>query len=488
MIFNMVGGGGGKSSGAFSWGKYNVSNIPVVVGEYTAIEYIEFPDSLNGFYGFGTLTPSTLFVSASITFALNDCESLTRGNYFFYGSNEMLSGYVDSGNLIIDVDGVEVLNTPIDNNKHTLTLNLNNILLDGVEVATDIGLSDILTDSETSLTKMYLMDIGSNIPQGKYYAVTIETTSGTYDYLPYKNSEGIGYFYSPNSDTSPLSNLIDASDNEGSPVEFNLGSELIENIKEDLIEYIVDDSENAYPDGAVHTDGYWYERAAVVNTEGMYCWEKKEVIITYPEITGSGVTITQTSNVYSVTTSSSSGWANHKLMTPTISLGDGESVDIYHIVGATGHTYQMGFTASTPTAYSDHVIAFKIDGSTMYQVTGSTNVASYGTCAAGDVIHLELKDGTLSVYRNDAILFSASLSLSEYVFSAWFYGASKNGGSYEIVVNTAPTLGYVLSDNINTYPYDDYHTDGYYYKLLENNIPYDESVEQYRNKILNTAY
>ena len=63
-------------------------------------------------------------------------------------------------------------------------------------------------------------------------------------------------------------------------------------------------------------------------TEGMYCWAKKEVIATYPEITGSGVTITQSGNVYSVTTSSASGWANHKFMTPTISLGDGESIDI----------------------------------------------------------------------------------------------------------------------------------------------------------------
>ena len=31
-------------------------------------------------------------------------------------------------------------------------------------------------------------------------------------------------------------------------------------VKDDFIEYIVDDFGNAYPNGAIHTDGYWYEK------------------------------------------------------------------------------------------------------------------------------------------------------------------------------------------------------------------------------------
>ena len=92
----------------YAWGKYNASYEPIMVGEHRGVEYIhyEYGASWDGLYD------TTDFISATIDFALDNPED---GGYLITGSNGDLLVSVESGYLIADIRGNEVLNIEIDN-------------------------------------------------------------------------------------------------------------------------------------------------------------------------------------------------------------------------------------------------------------------------------------------------------------------------------------------------------------------------------------
>lgn len=103
--------------------------------------------------------------------------------------------------------------------------------------------------------------------------------------------------------------------------------------------------------------------------------------------------------------------------------------------------------------------------------------------------------GTVYFYVNGSMVYSAAnstaYSLSEN-FNIGSQGASLYFTGYLDQVRVSNTarwtsnfappansvdtepIEYALSDDLNTYPQDGYHTDGYYYRLMENDIQWDE--------------
>ena len=75
-------------------------------------------------------------------------------------------------------------------------------------------------------------------------------------------------------------NINNLSDSIGTKLSLNGGNYTgnkptgeYEIVADSLIEYIIDDSPNKYPNGEVHTDGFFYRYAP----EGLYAWKKNEI-------------------------------------------------------------------------------------------------------------------------------------------------------------------------------------------------------------------
>ena len=94
-------------------------------------------------------------------------------------------------------------------------------------------------------------------------------------------------------------NINNLSDSIGTKLPLNGGNYTgnkptgeYEIVADSLIEYIIDDSPNKYPNGEVHTDGFFYRYAP----EGLYAWKKYEytngIYLTNPKITSAYISST----------------------------------------------------------------------------------------------------------------------------------------------------------------------------------------------------
>lgn len=159
----------------------------------------------------------------------------------------------------------------------------------------------------------------------------------------------------------------------------------------EMIEYVVDDSRNAYPDGAVHTDGYWYER---VDKEGLFVWEKRD--LNYEnEIFLSGEA---TNGVYTQGSQDGSYVWNEGdfFVFNTNAVGNG----YYIITSAPNPRDDLVFTINgvtytiTHTAFGDFSIEADIESSFNFSFSSSIG--------AGDFISYILDDNE-STYPNNGI-------------------------------------------------------------------------------------
>lgn len=126
----------------------------------------------------------------------------------------------------------------------------------------DIGLGEsinniALANDGTSIDiyvkeNLYIKEDGTIGVQGEPYS-TVSISSVVEDtcivgMTPTKYCIGVdGNVYA-----SPLSHIAGSVD--------NCVANLVKVVKSTFIDFVVSDSESAYPDGAIHTDGYWYEK------------------------------------------------------------------------------------------------------------------------------------------------------------------------------------------------------------------------------------
>ena len=135
----------------------------------------------------------------------------------------------------------------------------------------DIGLGEsinniALANDGTSIDiyvkeNLYIKEDGTIGVQGEPYS-TVSISSVVEDtciggMTPTKYCIGVdGNVYS-----SPLSHIAGSVD--------NCLANLVKVVKSTFIDFVVSDSETAYPDGAVHTDGYWYEKVKLAPDNGI---------------------------------------------------------------------------------------------------------------------------------------------------------------------------------------------------------------------------
>lgn len=211
-----------------------------------------------------------------------------------------------------------------------------------------------------------------------------------------------------------------------------------------------------------------------VETEGMYCWAKSRKTIVYPELTATGITLTPNGNGFNITSSSGNAWASHLIHSPALST-EGKDINVIHTIASNAYPYFIGFSGAAETVHTafDHCV-YIVNGGTIQHIASNTVAGTYGTYVVGDTIRVNLKDGKFSAYKNEILLFSVDYAVPSAVLNATFHYGSVNYGTIECSSVEETDKSYVLSDDLNAYPQDGHHTDGYYYKLLENNIAWDE--------------
>lgn len=209
-------------------------------------------------------------------------------------------------------------------------------------------------------------------------------------------------------------------------------------------------------------------------TEGMYCWQKSHKVIEYPNLTTTGITLTPSGNGFTITSSSGNAWASHLIHSPVLST-EGKDINVIHTISGTAYPYFIGFSSNAETVHTafDHCV-YIVNGGTIQHIASNAVVGEYGSYAVGDVIRINLKDGKFTAYKNESFLFSVDYALESVVMNATFHYGSVNYGTIECSVVEETDKSYVLSDDLNAYPQDGYHTDGYYYKLMDSDIVWDE--------------
>lgn len=210
-------------------------------------------------------------------------------------------------------------------------------------------------------------------------------------------------------------------------------------------------------------------------TEGMYCWQKSHKVIEYPNLTTTGITLTPSGNGFTITSSSGNAWASHLIHSPVLST-EGKDINVIHTISGTAYPYFIGFSSNAETVHTafDHCV-YIVNGGTIQHIASNAVVGEYGSYAVGDVIRINLKDGKFTAYKNESFLFSVDYALESVVMNATFHYGSVNYGTIECSVVEETDKSYVLSDNLNAYPQDGYGEDGFYYKRLEDNIPWHEA-------------
>lgn len=233
----------------------------------------------------------------------------------------------------------------------------------------------------------------------------------------------------------------------------------------DLIKYIVDDNEGAYPEDNIYPErdyysGKWYRK---VSLEGMYCWQKSLKTIEYPTLTPTGITLTASGNGYNITSSSGNAWSTHLIHSPVLNAV-GKDINIIHTITSTSYPYFIGFDSAAQTVHTalDHCV-YIVNGGTIKHIASNVEAGTYGTYVAGDKIRINLKDGYFTVYKNEVKLFSVEYSLSSVVLNATFYYGGVNYGTIECSVVEETDKSYVIGNEEDAYPNDSIADDGYYY-------------------------
>lgn len=249
-------------------------------------------------------------------------------------------------------------------------------------------------------------------------------------------------------------------------------------------------------------------------TNGMYCWAKFTeepdlpvgfTSLEYLDLTGANYFITD----YTIT---STNYSTTKVVADIAITGtssnnyriDGTAANSVHFYfgiasnSCWGYSCSSDSTTSVTADTSRHIHTFDVLNK-KYTVDSLVNVTlspsnsktiSNPFCIGGyfdqgynnDYIMHGKRIWSYEIYDNGVLVrkylpckdASGVICLYDTVQKKCLYTSGSGACSSDVEGGVITPDGYILSDNLNAYPQDGYHTDGYYYRLLDNDIAWDE--------------
>ena len=218
-------------------------------------------------------------------------------------------------------------------------------------------------------------------------------------------------------------NINNLSDSIGTKLPLNGGNYTgnkptgeYEIVADSLVEYIIDDSPNKYPNGEVHTDGYFYRYAP----EGLYAWKK---------------------NSYS----------------PAVSLENPTFDYISATVSSSSSDYTFGNFSFDISIIDDWKKFF----------TGFVNTNGYGSnFPSYGVFHNYSDNGNWNYTVSEVNLSEGTVTIhiGGYCGDYESEGTYKYTGTKVVSEEIKEFIGYIVSDKETAYPNGEVHTDGYFYR------------------------